>query len=81
MGQEKEKERRLKIFRPYQVNFELVKNAKDNFIFMHCLPRHRGEEVSDDLFESKHSVVFDQAENRLHSAKAVIASIMLSEPL
>lgn len=81
MGQEKEKEKRLKIFRPYQVNFELVRSAKKDFIFMHCLPRHRGEEVSDDVFESKHSVVFDQAENRLHSAKAVIASIMLREKL
>jgi len=81
MGQEEEREKRIKIFRPYQVNFELVKPADPNFIFMHCLPRHRGEEVSDDLFESKHSVVFDQAENRLHTAKAVFAAILLEEKL
>lgn len=76
MGQEKEKEERVRIFRPYQVNQKLVELADPRFIFMHCLPRHRGEEVSDDVFESEHSVVFDQAENRLHSAKAVIASIL-----
>ncbi|MCR8454026.1 MAG: ornithine carbamoyltransferase [Crenarchaeota archaeon] len=81
MGQEAEKEQRLKVFRPYQVNFELVKVAHPDFKFMHCLPRHRGEEVSDDLFESKHSIVFDQAENRLHTTKAVFASVLTSEKL
>ena len=59
MGQEKEKEERIKVFRRYQVNEELVKNASKNYIFMHCLPRHRGEEVSDGVFESDNSVVFD----------------------
>ncbi len=77
MGMEKEREERLKVFRPYQVNLELVKHAAEDFIFMHCLPRHPGEEVSDDVFESTHSVVFDQAENRLHSAKAVLLALLL----
>ena len=76
MGQEKEREERIKIFRPYQVNSRLAANADPNYIFMHCLPRHRGEEVSDDVFESSHSMVFDQAENRLHSAKAVLSAIL-----
>ena len=81
MGQEKEREKRIKVFRRYQVNEELVRNADKDYIFMHCLPRHRGEEVSDGVFESENSVVFDQAENRLHSAKAVIASVLLREKL
>ncbi len=69
MGEEgKEKE----IFKPYQVNKELVKHAKKDFIFMHCLPAHRGEEVTKDIMDSLHSVVFDQAENRLHSHKAIL---------
>ena len=76
MGQEEERERRLKMFRPYQVYEELLKAASPEYIFMHCLPRHRGEEVSDDVFESQHSVVFDQAEYRLHSAKAVLVAIL-----
>lgn len=81
MGQDAEKEQRLRVFRPYQVNFDLVKTANPNFKFMHCLPRHRGEEVSDDLFESKHSIVFDQAENRLHTTKAVFASILVNKKI
>ena len=79
MGQEKEAEIRKKVFRPYQINAELVKYADEEFIFMHCLPRHVGEEVTDDVFESKHSVVFDQAENRLHSAKAVLLALLLEK--
>ncbi len=79
MGQEKEREERIRVFKPYQVNDDIVKHADSNYIFMHCLPRHRGEEVTDDVFESDHSVVFDQAENRLHSAKAVLASILSKE--
>ena len=76
MGQEDEREERLKIFRPYQVNSELMDAAKPSAIFMHCLPAHRGEEVTDEVIESKHSVVFQQAENRLHTAKAVLVLII-----
>jgi len=76
MGQEKEAEKRIRDLRPYQVNNELVSYAKKDYIFMHCLPAHRGEEVTDDVIESRNSVVWIQAENRLHTAKAVLASIL-----
>lgn len=76
MGQEAEAEERRKIFQPFQVNKELVKHAKPDYIFMHCLPAHRGEEVTDDVIDSPNSVVFDQAENRLHAQKAVMALVM-----
>jgi ornithine carbamoyltransferase len=76
MGQEAEAEERRKIFRPFQVNKDLVKHAKPDYIFMHCLPAHRGEEVTDDVIDSPNSVVFDQAENRLHAQKAVMALVM-----
>jgi ornithine carbamoyltransferase len=76
MGKEKEHEKRVKIFKPYQVNTKLVKEAKEDYIFMHCLPAHRGEEVTDEVADSKNSVIFDQAENRLHTQKALLALIM-----
>jgi ornithine carbamoyltransferase len=76
MGQEKEHEKRAKIFKPYQVNENLVKEAKQDYLFMHCLPAHRGEEVTDEVADSKNSVIFDQAENRLHTQKAILALIM-----
>ncbi len=76
MGKEKEHEERVKIFKPYQVNAELAKRAKQDYIFMHCLPAHRGEEVTDEVADSKNSVIFDQAENRLHTQKALMALIM-----
>jgi ornithine carbamoyltransferase len=76
MGQEKERQKRLKIFRPYQVNGKLVKGAKEDYLFMHCLPAHRGEEVTDEVADSKNSVIFDQAENRMHTQKALMALIM-----
>ena len=76
MGQEAEAEARRKVFGPYQVNEALFARAKADAIFMHCLPAHRGEEVTDAVIDSRRSVVFDQAENRLHAQKAVLASVM-----
>jgi len=76
MGKEKEHDKRVKIFKPYQVNAQLVKEAKEDYLFMHCLPAHRGEEVTDEVADSKHSVIFDQAENRMHTQKGLMALIM-----
>jgi ornithine carbamoyltransferase len=76
MGKEKEHEERLKVFKPYQVNGQLIKEAKEDYIFMHCLPARRGEEVTDEVADSRNSVIFDQAENRMHTQKALLALIM-----
>ncbi|MGC8765840.1 MAG: ornithine carbamoyltransferase [Brevinematia bacterium] len=76
MGQENERERRLRDFSGFEVNDNLVKNAKEDFIFMHCLPAHRGEEVSASVIDGKNSVVFDEAENRLHIQKAILLSLI-----
>jgi ornithine carbamoyltransferase len=76
MGKEKEHDERARLFKAYQVNAELVKRAKQDYLFMHCLPAHRGEEVTDEVADSKNSVIFDQAENRLHAQKALMALIM-----
>jgi ornithine carbamoyltransferase len=72
MGQEEEAQRRRAVFPPYQVNADMVSNAKDDAIVMHCLPAHRGEEITDAVADGPHSVLFDQAENRLHGQKAVL---------
>ena len=76
MGQEKEKEEKEKIFRNYQVNSDLVSHARKDYIFMHCLPAHRGLEVTDEVADSINSVIFQEAENRLHSAKAAIVYLL-----
>ncbi|SMP15445.1 ornithine carbamoyltransferase [Desulfurobacterium pacificum] len=76
MGQEEEAEKRKQIFMPYQVNAELVKHAKPDFLFMHCLPAHRGEEVTNEVIEGERSVVWDQAENRLHTQKALMLKLV-----
>ena len=76
MGQEAEAAERRRIFQPYQVNEKLFSHAKPDAIFMHCLPAHRGEEVSAGIIDSPRSVVFHQAENRLHAQKAVLLSLM-----
>jgi ornithine carbamoyltransferase len=72
MGQEHEAEERAKIFPPYQVNAELMAKAAPHAVFMHCLPAHRGEEVTDEVMDSEASVIFEQAENRLHVQKAIL---------
>lgn len=76
MGQEKEHKKRLKIFKDYQLNKKLLKAAKPDALVMHCLPAHRGEEITEDVLEGTNSVIFDQAENRLHTQKAVMLRLM-----
>ena len=76
MGMEAEKEKRLAVFMPYQVNKELMKYADGNAIFLHCLPAYRGFEVTEDVIDSAQSVIFDEAENRLHAQKAVMVELM-----
>ncbi|AXN40179.1 ornithine carbamoyltransferase [Peribacillus butanolivorans] len=76
MGQEIENSIRLEAFKDYQINSELVKHAKDNYIFMHCLPAHREEEVTAEVIDGPNSVVFHQAGNRLHAQKAVLVDLM-----
>ena len=71
-----EDEEAIKIFKPYQINDELVAIANPNCIVMHCLPAHRGQEITNEVMEGPHSVVFDQAENRLHAQKAVLYTLM-----
>ena len=72
MGEESEKEKKEKAFKDYQVNISLVENAKKDFIFMHCLPAHRGLEVTSEVIDGPNSIVFDEAENRLHAQKAIL---------
>ena len=76
MGQEEEAAERKKKFAKYQVNPKLVKKAKDDYLFMHCLPAHRGEEVVNEVADSPNSVIFDEAENRLHVQKGIMALLM-----
>jgi ornithine carbamoyltransferase len=76
MGQEAEKEERRRTFMPYQVTKTLMASAKPDVIFMHCLPAHRGEEVTDEVIDSNQSVVYDQAENRLHVQKAILLMLL-----
>jgi ornithine carbamoyltransferase len=76
MGQEGEAEKRQKAFKDYQVNAAVMSAAKPDAIVLHCLPAHRGEEITDEVIESKRSVVFDEAENRLHAQKAVMVMCM-----
>lgn len=76
MGQEADKERKLRELMPFQVNSKLMQAAKPETLFMHCLPAHRGEEVTDEVADSPNSVIFDEAENRLHVQKAIMALLM-----
>ncbi len=76
MGQEEEALLRRAIFKGYQINDEKLKIADPNAIVLHCLPAHRGEEITDSVIDGAHSVVFDQAENRLHIQKAIMYLVM-----
>lgn len=76
MGQEAEKQAREKLFLPYQVNDKLVEKANKDYIFLHCLPAHRGLEVSAEVIDGPHSVVFDEAENRMHAQKAILVAVL-----
>jgi ornithine carbamoyltransferase len=76
MGQESEQKAREKAFVGYQVNETLLNGAKENCMVLHCLPAHRGEEITDDVMEGPHSAVWDEAENRLHIQKAIMATLM-----
>jgi len=76
MGQEAEQAKRTVVFAPYQVNEKLVAHAHQDYIFLHCLPAHRGEEVTADIIDGPHSAVWDEAENRLHTQKAVLAMLL-----
>ena len=76
MGMEAETEKRARDFAAYQVNAQVMSLAKEDAIFMHCLPAHRGSEVTDEVMDGAQSVVFDEAENRLHAQKAVLAMLM-----
>lgn len=76
MGQEAENEERLHVFSPYQINEKMADQAKQDFLFLHCLPAHRGEEVTGDVIDGVHSAVFDQAGNRLHAQKALLSEIL-----
>ncbi|MEN8699039.1 ornithine carbamoyltransferase [Bacillus infantis] len=76
MGQEQENAERLKIFKSYQVNGQLAASAKQDYTFLHCLPAHRGEEVAADIIDGSHSAVFQQAGNRLHAQKALLAELL-----
>jgi ornithine carbamoyltransferase len=76
MGQEAEHDKRVEIMKPFQINSDILKYAKEDAIVMHCLPAHRGEEITDEVLDGSHSVVFDQAENRLHIQKAILSLLI-----
>lgn len=76
MGQEDQKAEKIKIFMPYQINSQLFSKANQDAIFLHCLPAYRGYEVTEDIIDGPQSVIFDEAENRLHAQKAVLATLL-----
>ncbi|MCW5206630.1 ornithine carbamoyltransferase [Desulfobulbus sp. F5] len=77
MGKEKEKEKRLAVFRPYQLNAELLARAANDAVVLHCLPAHRDEEITEEVLEGPQSVVFDQSENKMHMHKAILEALIL----
>jgi ornithine carbamoyltransferase len=76
MGQEEEAQRREAVFPPYQVNMNLVSEADKDAIVMHCLPAHRGQEITDEVADGPHSALFPQAHNRMHAQKAIVARLL-----
>jgi ornithine carbamoyltransferase len=78
MGQEEEQLRRAQAFAGYQVNAQLMSRAATDALYMHCLPAHRGEEISAELMDSPATVIWDEAENRLHAQKALIEALLLA---
>jgi ornithine carbamoyltransferase len=76
MGQEREAAKRVKAFKNYQINDKLLKAAKTMCVVMHCLPAHRGQEITDSVMDSNHSIVYDQAENRMHVQKAILLKLL-----
>ncbi len=76
MGQEAERDAKIAVLKPYQINSELIQKAKKDVLVMHCLPAHRGEEISAEAMDGNHSIVFDEAENRLHLQKALMSALM-----
>jgi len=76
MGKEEEKQARIEAFRDFQVNETLMADAKDDAVFMHCLPAYRGMEINDTIMDSPYSVVWDEAENRLHAQKALMEFLL-----
>ena len=76
MGMEAERELRNRVFKGYQINSDNIKAAKNDVMVMHCLPAHRGEEITADVFEEHSAEIFDEAENRLHAQKAVMVKLM-----
>ena len=79
MGQESEKEMRNKAFQAFQINKKLLSNASSSVLIMHCLPAHRGEEITDEVIDSSNAIVFDEAENRLHVQKAILKLLLRNE--
>ena len=78
MGQEAESQERRGIFEPYQVNDDLLKQANSDAIVLHCLPAHRGDEITDSVADGEQSAIFQQAENRLHAQKAILVTLLKS---
>jgi ornithine carbamoyltransferase len=78
MGQESEQRERAQLFAPYQVNSELMSVAASDALYMHCLPAHRGEEISAQLMDAPDSIIWEEAENRLHAQKALMETLILA---
>ncbi|HTL70872.1 MAG TPA: ornithine carbamoyltransferase [Candidatus Eisenbacteria bacterium] len=81
MGQEKQRDQRLRDFQPFQVNGAIISKAPKDAVVMHCLPAHRGEEITDEVIENSRSAIFDQAENRLHTQKALLHMLLTRKPI